>query len=68
MHIHQPKHTPLKSEEVKKILEEFNVSLSQLPKVKHTDPALPENCTPGTVVKIERKDEDIVHMYYRVVA
>ncbi|MEI6849998.1 MAG: DNA-directed RNA polymerase subunit RpoH/Rpb5 C-terminal domain-containing protein [archaeon] len=68
MHTLQPKHTKLKSEEVKKLLEDYNISLAQLPKIKHTDPALGEGWNVGEVVRIERKDEDKVNVYYRVVA
>ena len=68
MHILQPKHTRLKPEEVKILLEKYNISLTQLPKIKQTDPAIPEGCNLGDVVKIERKEEDKTHTYYRVVA
>lgn len=68
MHILQPKHTKLKSEEIKELLEQYNLSLSQLPKIKSTDPAIPQGCIPGEVLKIERKDEDTTSIYYRVVA
>lgn len=67
MHALQPKHTKLKAEEVKKILEKYNISLSQLPKIRITDPALPENCSVGDVIKIERKDDDKSKVYFRVV-
>ena len=67
MHILQPKHTKLKPEEVKKLLEEYNISLSQLPKIKLTDPAVPENTLQGSILKIERKEEDKISVYYRVV-
>ena len=67
MHVLQPKHTVLKKEEVTKLLEKFNISLAQLPKIKITDPALPEKAGIGDVLKIERKDEDQIHEYYRVV-
>ena len=68
MHIHQPKHTKLKPDEVKELLKKYNVSPSQLPKIKQSDPAVPEGCVVGDVLKIERKEEDRVHVYYRVVA
>ena len=68
MHILQSKHTKLKTEEVKKLLEEYNISLSQLPKIKSTDAALPEGSIPGEVFKIERKEDDKINVYYRVVA
>jgi DNA-directed RNA polymerase subunit H (RpoH/RPB5) len=67
MHILQPKQTKLKQNEVQEILKKYNIALSQLPKIKSSDPTLPEGCIPGEVIKIERKDEDKVNIYYRVV-
>ena len=67
MHALQPKHTKLKPEEAKKLLDKYNISLSQLPKIKSTDPALPEGCMPGEVIKIERIESDKVVPYFRVV-
>lgn len=67
MHILQPKHTKLKADEVKQILEKYNISLSQLPKIRSSDKALPEGCAVGDVIKIERKEEDKVNTYFRVV-
>lgn len=68
MHILQPKHTKLKPQEIKDLLEKYNISLSQLPKIKSTDAAIPQGCVPGEVLKIERKSEDKTYIYYRVVA
>jgi DNA-directed RNA polymerase subunit H (RpoH/RPB5) len=68
MHILQPKTSKLKSNEVKDLVDKYNVSLSQLPKIKNNDPGLPQGCSVGDVVKIERKEEDQVNVYYRVVA
>lgn len=67
MHVLQPKHTKLKPEEVKKLLEKYNIALSQLPKIRLVDPAVPEGCAPGEVIKIERKDGEKINLYYRVV-
>jgi DNA-directed RNA polymerase I, II, and III subunit RPABC1 len=67
MHILQPKHSKLKQEETKKLLSEFNISLSQLPKITAEDPALPEGCQTGDIIKIERKNDDKISIYYRVV-
>lgn len=67
MHALQPKHTKLKPEEVKQLLEKYNISLSQLPKIKSTDSAAPEGSSPGDVLKIERKSEEGGSIYYRVV-
>jgi DNA-directed RNA polymerase subunit H (RpoH/RPB5) len=68
MHVLQPKHTKLKPEEVKKLLEKYNLSVSQLPKIKLSDPAVPEGCESGNVLKIERKEEDKIYVYYRAVS
>lgn len=67
MHILQPKHLKVKQEEVSKILKEYNIALSQLPKISKKDPALPGECEVGEVIKIERKTERGVQEYFRVV-
>jgi DNA-directed RNA polymerase subunit H len=67
MHILQPKHTKLKEKEIEELLKELNVSKSQIPKILSTDPALPEGCEIGDVIKLERKNEDKVDLYYRVI-
>jgi len=68
MHILQPKHTKLKSEEIQTLLKKYNISLGQLPKIKDDDPAVPENISKGDILKIERKEGDKIFTYYRVVA
>jgi len=72
MHILQPKHTKIKKEEVDKLLSKMNISLTQLPKIKITDPALPEDFKIGDIIKIERteideKGDKKINIYYRVV-
>jgi len=67
MHILQPKHSKLKPDEIQELLNKYNISLSQLPKIKIDDAGLPEDCNVGDVIKIERKEEDGVKVYYRVV-
>ena len=69
MHILQPKHTKLSNADVEALLKKLNISLSQLPKIKKTDSALPEGCEPGDVIKIERKEKDKENkmIYYRLV-
>lgn len=67
MHILQPKHSILKKEEAEKILIKYNISITQLPKIKITDPAIPTNAQIGDVIKIERKEETDTYVYYRVV-
>jgi len=67
MHILQPKHSKLNEKQVEELLSKLNISLSQLPKINSDDPALPENCKVGDVIKIERKEENKIKVYYRVV-
>lgn len=68
MHALQPKHIKLKPEEVKHLVEKYNISVSQLPRIKATDAALPSACLPGEIIKIERKTGEKLNVYYRVVA
>ena len=67
MHTLQPKHSKIKKEEVEKLLSELNISRAQLPKILLDDPALPEKCETGDIIKIERKFNDKSVFYYRVV-
>lgn len=67
MHILQPKHVKISHQETEKLLSELNISPAQLPKIRITDPALPEGCEIGDVIKIERIVDDNKMYYYRVV-
>ena len=68
MHELQPKHLKLSKEDIDKLIKKLNISLSQLPKISQKDPALPEGCQKGEVVKIERKfDNSETEEYFRVV-
>jgi len=67
MHILQPKHIKLKEKEAQELLEKFNISKAQLPKILSNDPALSEGCVVGDVIKIGRKEKDKINLYYRVV-
>ena len=67
MHVLQPRHTILKKPEVEKLLTDLNISLTQLPKIKIDDAALPEGSSVGDVIKIERKEEDKTNIFYRIV-
>lgn len=67
MHLLQPKHSKLKQDEILKLLEKYNISLAQLPKIKIDDVAIPENCNIGDIIKIERKEKDETTEYFRVV-
>ena len=67
MHFLQPKHTKLSEKEAEELLKTLNVSKSQLPKIFLSDPALSQGCEIGDIIKIERKKEDGVNIYFRVV-
>jgi DNA-directed RNA polymerase subunit H (RpoH/RPB5) len=66
-HILQPKNSILKADDVEELLKDYNISLAQLPKIKLTDPGIPEGSVVGDVIKIERKEEEGTHTYFRVV-
>ena len=57
----------MKPEEVKNLIEKYNISVTQLPRIKATDPMVPENSIPGEVIKIERKSGEKINTYYRVI-
>ena len=67
MHALQSKHIKLSKEETEKLLEKFNIALSQLPRISKKDPAVPEGCKVGDVLKIERKTDEGVEEYFRVI-
>ena len=67
MHILQPKHIKLKPDEVEILVEKYNISVAQLPKMKFTDSGVPEGAVSGDVLKIERKFGEKVRLYYRVI-
>jgi DNA-directed RNA polymerase subunit H (RpoH/RPB5) len=63
----QPKHTKLNEKEARELLDKLNISKSQLPKILLNDPALPEGCSIGDIIKIERKEEGKLNIYFRAV-
>ena len=67
MHILQPKHIKLNEKESEELLKKLNVSKAQLPKIIISDPALPEGCNIGDIIKIERREEDKINYYFRAV-
>ncbi|MEJ2267453.1 MAG: DNA-directed RNA polymerase subunit RpoH/Rpb5 C-terminal domain-containing protein [Nanoarchaeota archaeon] len=67
MHILQPKHSKLNEKETEKLLTDLNISKAQLPKIISADPALPEGCEVGDVIKIEREKGGKINTYFRVV-
>ena len=67
MHILQSKHSKLNEKETKELLDKLNISKSQLPKILLDDSGLPENSEIGDIIKIERKEENKINLYFRVV-
>lgn len=67
MHIFQPKHIKLKKDEIDELLKKYNISLTQLPRIKIIDQALPADVKKCDVIRIERKSESGKTFYYRVV-
>jgi len=67
MHILQPKHIKLNKKEEEELLKKLNISKVQLPKIIINDSALPEGCSIGDIIKIERKEGENTFVYYRVV-
>ena len=63
MHILHPKHIKLSEKELEEFLKKINISKAQLPKILSTDAGLPEECSVGDIIKIERK----TGLYHRVV-
>jgi len=68
MHILEPLHIKLKPEETDKLLKNLNISLTQLPKIRIVDPALPKDCEVSDVIKIERVSHGKKINYFRVVS
>ncbi|MFA6974304.1 MAG: DNA-directed RNA polymerase subunit RpoH/Rpb5 C-terminal domain-containing protein [Parcubacteria group bacterium] len=66
-HILQPKHIKLSEKEAQEVIKKLNISKAQIPKIFATDAGLPEGCEVGDMIKIERKTEDEINFYYRVV-
>lgn len=67
MNILQSKHKRLNEKEAEELLAKLNISKAQLPKILKDDPGLVEECEIGDIIKIERKEEGKINLYYRVV-
>lgn len=68
-HSFVPKHSKISEEEKTKILDKFNISIQQLPKIFESDPAI-KSLSPkiGDVIKITRKSPTNKEtIFYRVV-
>ncbi len=64
-----PKYRIMKPEEVDKLLEKYNISLKDLPKIKSIDPAVKQlNANEGDVIEINRNSATAgEYLYYRFV-
>jgi DNA-directed RNA polymerase subunit H len=49
-----PEHTVLDDDDAEDVLDEYDVTRTDLPKIKRDDPALPDGAEPGDVVEIVR--------------
>ena len=49
-----PEHTVLEEDVLENVLEEYDIDRTDLPKIKRSDPALPDDAEVGDVVKIVR--------------
>jgi len=67
MHILQSKHTKINQKEAEALLQKFNISKAQLPKILSSDPGLQEGCEVGDIIKITRKEEGKEIIFHRVV-
>ena len=64
-----PKHTKLEKEKAEKILNKYNITKSQLPKISRKDPAIKSlDIKMGDIIKITRDSRTAGQsMFYRVV-
>ncbi|WP_435151549.1 DNA-directed RNA polymerase subunit H [Haladaptatus sp. DFWS20] len=49
-----PEHSVVDEDELDEVLEEYEIKSTDLPKIKRTDPALPDDAEVGDVIKIVR--------------
>jgi DNA-directed RNA polymerase subunit H len=49
-----PDHTIVDEDRVEDVLEEYNITKTDLPKLERLDPATPDEATVGDVVKVTR--------------
>ena len=68
-HILIPKHSKLSESQKEKLLEKYNISIKELPRILRNDPAIISlGAKPGDVIKITRKSQTADEaVFYRVV-
>jgi DNA-directed RNA polymerase subunit H len=64
-----PDHTVLDDDALEDVLGEYNIKKTDLPKIKRSDPGLPDEAEVGDVVRIERNSRttDMAVVYRLVV-
>mgnify|MGYP001615957512 FL=1 len=64
-----PKHEIMSEDEKAAFLKQYNVSLKQLPRIKHDDPTVKElTAKKGDIIRVTRNDPGVgEYLYYRVV-
>ncbi|MFT4343651.1 MAG: DNA-directed RNA polymerase subunit RpoH/Rpb5 C-terminal domain-containing protein [Candidatus Woesearchaeota archaeon] len=64
-----PKHSLCSDKEKEQLLEKYNASIKQLPRITQNDAGISSlNAKPGDLIKIERKDSHVGKVtFYRVV-
>jgi DNA-directed RNA polymerase subunit H len=69
-HVLVPKHEKLSEKEKTAILEEYNISIKQLPRIHISDPAIAHiDADSGDIIKITRKSQTAgISIFYRVVS
>ena len=69
-HVLVPKHEKLSAKDKKTLLEEYNVSLKQLPRISKNDPAIQHlSVAEGDIIKITRDSKTAGSaIFYRVVS
>ncbi|WP_331234731.1 DNA-directed RNA polymerase subunit H [Natronorarus salvus] len=50
-----PEHTVMDEESIQTVLDEYGIKPTDLPKIKRTDSALPDDAEVGDVIRIERE-------------
>lgn len=50
-----PEHSLMDEEELQEVLAEYDIKRTDLPKIKRTDPALPDEAEVGDVIEIVRE-------------
>lgn len=68
-HVLVPKHSKLGEREKQELLKEYNITISELPKISKKDAAISElDVKPGDVIKIKRPSQTAGEaLFYRVV-